>query len=53
MDKKAVMNSGRLKLPKNNRTDTNVIAKPKINLSCRALKGTIDNLKVIETKSCP
>ena len=43
MDKKALINSGRLQFPKNDRTDKNFIAQPKINL--QSFKSTPDSLK--------
>ena len=43
MDKKALINSGRLQFPKNDRTDKNFIAQPKINL--QSFKSTPDRLK--------
>ena len=43
MDKKALINSGRLQFSSNDRTDTNFIAQPKINL--QSFKSTPDSLK--------
>ena len=43
MDKKALINSGRLQLPYNDRTDKNFIAQPKINL--QSFKSIPDSLK--------
>ena len=43
MDKKALINSGRLQFPLNNRTDKKFIAQPKINL--QNFKSTPDSLK--------
>ena len=43
MDKKTLINSGRLQFPKKNRTDQNFIAQPKINL--QSFKSTPDSLK--------
>ena len=43
MDKKALINSGRLQFPYKNRTDKNFIAQPKINL--QSFKSTPDSLK--------
>ena len=43
MDKKALINSGRLQFQKNDRTDKNFIGKPKINL--QSFKSTTDSLK--------
>ena len=43
MDKKALINSGRLQFPKNDRTDKHFIAQLKINL--QSFKSTPDNLK--------
>ena len=43
MDKKALINSGRLQFPLNDRTDKNFIAQPKINL--QSFESTPDSLK--------
>ena len=43
MDKKALINSGRLQFPYNDRTDKIFIAQPKINL--QSFKSTPDSLK--------
>ena len=43
MDKNALVISKRLKFPKNDRTDKNTIAQPKMNL--QSFKGTPDSLK--------
>ena len=43
MDKKALINSGRLQFSSNDRTDTNFIAQPKINL--QSFKSTPESLK--------
>ena len=43
MDKKALINSGRLQFPWNDRRDKKFIAKPKINL--QSVKSTPDSLK--------
>ena len=43
MDKKSLINSGRLQCPLKNRIDKKVIAQPKINL--QSFKSTPDNLK--------
>ena len=43
MDKKALINSGRLQFPYKNRTHKNFIAQPKINL--KSFKSTPDSLK--------
>ena len=43
MDKKALINSGRLQFPQKNRTDKKFIAQPKINL--QSFKSTPDSLK--------
>ena len=43
MDKKALINKGRLQFPLNDRTDKNFIAQPKINL--QSFKSTPDSLK--------
>ena len=44
MDKKALIYSGRLQFPQNDRTDKNFIAQPKINL--QSFKSTPDSLKM-------
>ena len=43
MDKKALINSGRLQFPQNDRTDKNFIAQSKMNL--QSFKSTPDSLK--------